>query len=250
MLEAVLDDAVERVRGGEGRCPVLLTCEHASEHLPAPWSWSPADARLSGTHWAWDLGIADLVRLLAGGLEATAVLSRATRLLVDVNRPLDSDTLFRSVADGEPIALNTAITEADRAARIAQFYEPYHRAIDEEVERIQPRLILSLHSFTPVYEGGAPREVEIGVLWDVDEALGHQWTAALSRGRFRVVEQEPYSGKGFMYSAQHHATRANIPAIELEIRNDLLQDDQAVVELASLIANALVETGVIEVAEG
>jgi predicted N-formylglutamate amidohydrolase len=242
-LNAVLDDAVERVHGGDGRCPVLITCEHASNFLPPPWAWPAEDARLVDTHWAWDLGVAELVRLLAGGLEATAVLARASRLLIDVNRPLDSDTLLRAVADGEPVRLNTAVHEQDRVARIEQYYAPYHRAIDEEVERVSPRLILSLHSFTPVYEGGAPREVQIGVLWDVDEALGRQWAEILRRSRFTIAEQEPYSGKGFMYSAQHHATNAGIPAIELEIRNDLLLDEAIVPEIAALIAGALAETG-------
>jgi predicted N-formylglutamate amidohydrolase len=46
-----------------------------------------------------------------------------------------------------------------------------------------------------------------------------------------------------MYSAQHHATNAGIPAIELEIRNDLLLDEAIVPEIAALIAGALAETG-------
>ena len=50
---------------GDHRAPLLLTCEHASNELPAPYTWLPADRWLVETHWAYDLGIAEVTRALA-----------------------------------------------------------------------------------------------------------------------------------------------------------------------------------------
>jgi len=46
--------------------------------------------------------------LAAAALNGPAVIARFSRLLCDCNRPLDAPTLFRTVADGKPIALNQA----------------------------------------------------------------------------------------------------------------------------------------------
>ena len=42
----------------------------------------------------------------AAALGAVAVVARFSRLLCDCNRPLTAETLFRAVADGQPIVLN------------------------------------------------------------------------------------------------------------------------------------------------
>jgi predicted N-formylglutamate amidohydrolase len=43
---------------------------------------------------------------LSAAVAAPAVIAQFSRLLVDANRPLDSPTLFRDVADGQPVHLN------------------------------------------------------------------------------------------------------------------------------------------------
>ena len=59
-------DAVE-ILEGDDHARVLLTCEHATNRLPEPWVWPEADLRLVDTHWAIDLGVADVTRKLAIG---------------------------------------------------------------------------------------------------------------------------------------------------------------------------------------
>ena len=108
-----VSDAVE-ILAGAG--PVVLTCEHASVRMPSPWAWPDADRWLVGTHWSYDLGVADLVRDLAAKTGWPAVLSRFTRLLADPNRPEDHVDLFRTHAEGRPIHLNAGLPE-DEIAR-------------------------------------------------------------------------------------------------------------------------------------
>lgn len=215
-----VEDAYEVVRGGSG-ARVILTCEHASERLPPPWQWPAGDERLRGTHWAYDLGAAELTRELASRLGAVAVLSRFSRLLADPNRDEDEPSLFREVAEGLPVLLNARIDAAERARRLAGYYRPFHAAIDAEVAITRADTLLSVHSFTPLYEG-QPRWLEVGVLFDKDETLGRALAVAFDRAGFHTRENEPYSGKdGLIHSAATHAATRGLLAVEIEVRQDL-----------------------------
>lgn len=218
------DDAVEVIAGATD-APIVVSCEHASERLPGGWRWPAGDARLVGTHWAYDLGAADLACSLAAALHAPAVLARFSRLLVDPNRPLDSDTLFRARAEGAPVELNTrALDDRERASRIAHLWEPFHRALDRTTAASHAEVLFSVHTFTPVYEG-VPRAVEIGVLFDEEETLARRIAAVLAEGGWRVELNEPWSGKdGLIYSPARHAKAHGRRPVELEVRQDLAVD--------------------------
>lgn len=136
-----------------------------------------ADTDLVGSHWSYDPGAEDFTRDLSRRIASVSVLSRYSRLLCDPNRPVGSETMFRVEADHRPVALNhpDALTDAEREKRLQQLYEPYHAALRSAVDRIRPTMILSAHSFTPVYEG-VKRTVEIGVLYnqEKDRALAEK----------------------------------------------------------------------------
>lgn len=174
-------------------------------------------------HWASDLGAADLSRELAEELGTSAVLSRFSRLLVDPNRSGSSPTLFRMRCDGAEVALNRGLTDAKRRDRLERLYEPFHEAVAGEMRRTPRRLVFSIHSFTPEYEGEL-RAVQIGVLFDraAEAAATLQQGLEASLG-MPVAQNEPWSGlNGLMYSAQTHADAYDAIALELEVRQDLL----------------------------
>lgn len=238
-----MNDAVELIEG-DLDARVLLTCEHASNRLPAPWAWPEDDLWLVETHWAVDLGVADITRHLAAALHAPAVLARFSRLLCDANRPFDSDTLFRTVAEGHPVRLNQALTEEERRRRIEATHHPYHTAVDAALARHPHAIVLSMHSFTPVYEGGPPRAMEIGVLFDRDEALAQVIAEGLEREGWKVALNEPYSGRaGLIYAAERHAVHHGRAALELEIRQDLATDAGRHADLVASIRRALGRAG-------
>lgn len=235
-----MSEVVEIVEG-DPHAPVVLTCEHASNHLPAPWAWPPADRWIVGTHWAWDLGIAEVTRDLAHALGAPAVLARFSRLLCDVNRPTDADTLFRALADGHVVALNAALSDTERRIRLERLHAPYHAAVDDVVARTPRAAVLSMHSFTPVYEAGPPRPMELGVLFDREEEVSHRLAESLARDGWKVALNEPYSGKdGLIYSADRHAARHERRALELEVRNDVASDAARRPALIRSLRHALV----------
>jgi predicted N-formylglutamate amidohydrolase len=211
---------VEILRFGGGRAACVVTCEHASERLPAPWTWPEEDGRLQGTHWAFDPGARELALELARELETVAVLARFSRLLADPNRPQDSPELFRKIAEGRPVFLNADMDAADRERRLIA-WTAFHAACDREVGSVDAPVALAMHTFTPLYEG-TPRAVEVGVLFDEETALADGLTEVLRAAGFRVEQNEPYSGKGgLMYSIERHARRHGRRPVELEIRQDL-----------------------------
>ena len=228
-------EAYEALEGAAG-APVFLTCEHASERLPDGWAWHPQDARLAGTHWAFDLGARDLVLDLAASMEAPAVLSRFSRLLVDPNRPEDSETLFRAEAEGAPVELNRDLSGEERARRIERFYRPYHDAIDRRLTEHAATVLFSIHTFTPVYEG-AVRPMEVGVLFDTQDELAEGAAAAIRAAGFVTALNEPYSGKaGLIHAAERHAQRHGRKALELEVRQDLAVRPEVRTRLAAALA--------------
>lgn len=230
-----ITDAYEVIAGAPD-APVFLTCEHASDRLPAGWSWPEADRRLSGTHWAWDPGAAEITRALAAALRAPAVLSRFTRLLADPNRPEDAETLFRAEADGAPVELNRRIDEAERARRLERFHRPYHAAIDRHLAAHRGGIVFSIHTFTPVYEG-TRREVEVGVLFDTQEALAERAAEAIRAAGFRTALNEPWSGRaGLIYAAERHAGAHGRRALELEVRQDLAARPEVRARLVEVLA--------------
>ncbi len=209
------------VLAGSEEAPVVLTCEHATEHLPAPFHLPDGDHRLRGTHWAYDLGAAELTHALSARLAAPAVLARFSRLLADPNRPETSRTLFRDEADGLPVLLNRDLDARERERRLTTLHRPYHATVDRVVGTARAAVVLSVHSFTPVYEGEA-RSVEVGVLFDGEARLAGRLLTALARAGFDARPNEPYSGqRGLMYSVDRHARTHGRRAVEIELRQDL-----------------------------
>src|SRR5687767_3551561 len=96
---------VEKIAAARSDAALLLSCEHASQTMPHARDWHDDDRWLLGTHWAYDIGAAELTRELARATGAPAVLAAFTRLFVDPNRPLDSPTLIREHAEGRAVAM-------------------------------------------------------------------------------------------------------------------------------------------------
>ena len=213
------------VMAGHPDARVFVTCEHATQRMPTGWSWPDRDRWLIDTHWAFDLGAKELALDFAAAFDAVAVLSRFTRLLVDPNRPEDSPTLFRTEAEGLPIELNTTLLDdAERRRRVERLLRPYHRTIDRELRASRARLLVAMHTFTPVYEG-APRSLEVGVLYDRDEPLAERVAEALVKRGLKAELNEPYSGKnGLMYAIDRHAQSHERQSVEFEVRQDLATD--------------------------
>ena len=193
MSRESVDDACVVVAPQPGAPRVAMGCEHASQALPAGWSWSAGDRWVVETHWAWDIGAETLAREVAKATGVGLVAARFSRLLIDPNRAEDSPTLIRTHCEGRELALNRAVDAAERARRLA-YYRGYHDALAEHCEGAD--LVFAVHSFTPSYEG-EDRPYTIGVLFDDSEAEARALAAELvtETTAADVRLNEPYSGK-------------------------------------------------------
>lgn len=176
---------------------------------------------------------------LAEVLGAPALLSCFSRLLVDPNRPEDSPTLFRSVAEGEPVLLNADLDDTEKRRRIEELYRPYHGAVDALMGQSGALIAFSVHTFTPLYEG-QKRDIEVGVLFDEAESESVTLCDAIAKAGWDARLNEPYSGKeGLMYCVDHHARVHGLRPIEIEVRQDIAVDVAKRGQLVPLLAATL-----------
>jgi predicted N-formylglutamate amidohydrolase len=223
----MIEDAFEIVgdRAHMGR--LVLTCEHAANRVPPPITVSDADRRILQTHWGWDIGAAEVVRELVHIKDCLAVLARFSRLVVDPNRPPDHHDLIRAdCGEDGCVAFNEEVSDAERARRLAAFYEPYHDAVDrylgERVARGGEVYLCSVHSFTPIL-GVDERWMELGVLFDEHEDIAEALAEDLRGEGFKVALNEPYSGRtGLIFAAARHGSTHGVVHVEIEIRQDLI----------------------------
>ncbi len=228
----------------DGTTDALLICDHASNAMPAemnrlglaPWALS--------RHIAWDIGAALVTRALADRLDACAVLSGFSRLIVDPNRPLDHEHSMRTVSDEITVPGNQSIGRADAAQRAKTFFVPYHREIERRIAALRARtvpVLISIHSFTPIMNGRA-RPWHAAILHgDDDRLVGPVLTAFADRHPALVVgDNEPYTGYSHeSYSVLYHAERNGLPNITFEIRQDLIDSPRGAALWAELLATVL-----------
>ena len=162
-----------------------------------------------------------------------------SRLAVDCNRQLLDPGAFLEYGDGVVIGGNRNLSDAEKKARADAIYWPYHDVVTAEVERLMaaghPPAFLSVHSFTPVLNG-ISRHWEMGILWDKDQSIAEPMIADLRAAGYDVGDNEPYSGKAPQdFTIDYHAEAAGLPCVGIEIRQDLIDDDEGVEEIAAAL---------------
>lgn len=221
----------------DGKFPLVLTCEHASFALPQEYhnlGLSPAEVQ---RHIGWDIGARSVVALLAQALDAPAICSGYSRLLVDCNRDLNDHDLILRESDHTAIPGNREVSDKEYEKRVNLFYRPYHEAIDQLLagRKESPQTLLSIHSFTPVM-GKKERPFDLGVLFDRYDNVAQEMGARLGHDGHRVRYNEPYSGyDGLIFSARSHGERNGLVYLELEINNSLIATTEGAQGIAMVI---------------
>ena len=237
------DPAAFELFNPEGAAPILFVCDHAGRAIPTALGRLGLDETALARHIAWDIGVAELTRALARRFDAPAALSAYSRLVIDCNRRLDHPTSIPPVSDNVAVPANQALTPAARQARAEACFFPYHRAIESLLDRFAERgvapVFLSIHSFTPVFQG-FERPWHVGVLWDKDPRLPLPLMAALrEEPGLTVGDNEPYTGRNkHGYSIPMHAERRGLAHALLEIRQDLIDTRHGVAEWADRLERA------------
>jgi predicted N-formylglutamate amidohydrolase len=222
---------------------VLILADHATNIIPAELEALGLHEEQLKRHIAYDIGIESLTRELAARLNAPAILTRFSRLVIDPNRGPDDPTLVMRIADGALIPRNARIDRDEIEQRKTRFYAPYHRAISATLDTMLQSgivpAIVSLHSFTPVLRG-VVRPWHAGILWDADPRLAVPLIHALeAEGDIIVGDNEPYDGALEGDTIDQHATARGLANALVEVRQDLIADAAGVAIWAEKLARLL-----------
>lgn len=234
--------AYERL-DGDVRNDCLLICDHASNALPPGYGTLGLPSAELERHIAYDIGAAAVTRQLSRSLQAPALLSCFSRLLIDPNRGADDPTLVMRISDGAVVPGNAAIDAAEIGRRIARYYEPYHGAIDGAIDAAiavgHPPMLLSIHSFTEAWKG-RPRPWHATVLWDKDARLAVPLVEALCQEDGLVIgENEPYSGELKGDTLYRHGSHRGLAHALIEIRQDLIREEAGQREWAERLGRVM-----------
>lgn len=231
------------IDAGDPASGIVVVCEHASHAIPPAWGNLGLSDAARVAHIAWDPGALALARGLASRLGAWLVHAPFSRLVYDLNRAPDHPGAMPARSEVYDIPGNAAITAADRAARTQGIYLPFHADLHGVIAArlasgIRPAII-TIHSFTPVFNG-AQRAVEFGVIHDADPELAQAIVAHASGSDLNVALNQPYSAAdGVTHTLRLQATPYGLRNAMLEVRNDLIASPAAVEAMADRLAPIL-----------
>jgi predicted N-formylglutamate amidohydrolase len=232
------------VYNADAASPFLLVADHAGKVIPRSLGrLGLAEAELA-RHIAWDIGIAGLGRFLADAREATLIRQNYSRLVIDCNRPLEAASSIPAISESTDIPGNVGLTDADKAARANEIFRPYHDRIETELERRRQSgrttVLISLHSFTPVFKSMA-RPWHAAVLYNRDPRFARRLMVLLNAEKeFTVGENVPYTvSDASDYTIPVHAERRGLHHVLIEIRQDLIADDDGQRDWALRLARLL-----------
>jgi N-formylglutamate deformylase len=153
-------DAVFTLQQGHG--PLLISMPHVGTHLPDDLRhrFSPTGLAVDDTDWHIE-SLYDF----AGALGASVLRPLCSRYVIDLNRPADGENLYPgqnttglcplTTFDGVPLYLDgQAPDEAETARRLELYWQPYHRALQSELERIK-----AVHGYALLWDAHSIRSV-------------------------------------------------------------------------------------------
>ena len=230
----------------EGTSPFLLTSDHYGRILPrALGELGIAESELA-RHIGWDIGIGGVADRLAEMLDAHLIAQRYSRLVIDCNRSPGVASSIPVISEATTIPRNENISEGERAARRREIFEPYHHRIDAVIDRRlrdkRPTVLVSLHSFTPVY-AGVVRPWHIGALYNRCTVLPQLLLKHLrSEGDLVVGDNEPYAVSDLSdYTIPVHGEARGLVNTGIEIRQDLIADQSGQQQWAERLARIFAE---------
>ena len=212
-----------------GRSPFLLTCDHYGRLIPKALGDLGLPESELERHIAWDIGIAGVAEMLSKHLGAHLIVQRYSRLVIDCNRPPGAASSIPLISEATTVPGNEGLTREVAGLRRAEIFDPYHRRInaiiDARRQRHMPTILISLHSFTPVYAGIA-RPWHIGTLYQRDRILPPMLLELLRAEPDLVVgDNEPYAVSDETdYTIPVHGEMRGLMNTGIEIRQDLIED--------------------------
>lgn len=152
-----------------GTAPLLVSLPHDGSHIPDDLAarMEPAARKAPDTDWHVSI-LYDFARELG----ASVIVPRHSRYVVDLNRPPDDTSLYPGQNTtglcpavrftGEPVYLEgQAPSPEEIAARVEQYWRPYHEALRAEIDRVR-----DVHGRVVLWEGHSIRGSDLPFLFE------------------------------------------------------------------------------------
>ncbi|KZY56662.1 N-formylglutamate amidohydrolase [Erythrobacter sp. HI0063] len=230
----LIEDRPYRQVGEAGPAELMCVADHASNFVPDGIELG-IDTKLLDEHIAVDIGVNGVADRLARRHRIPAHIATVSRLVCDLHRKEDEPAVVPSESDGHLIPGNIG-ANIDR--RLDLYHRPYHEALGEMIDRVRPKLLLAVHSFTPeLATSSQERPWEIGLLYNQDDRAARHAIRLFGQQGLTVGNNEPYSGKQLNATMDRHAEARGIPYLTLEIRQDQIVTEAGQARWATMIAD-------------
>tara|TARA_B100001971_G_C18218908_1_gene555800 strand:- start:212 stop:1048 length:837 start_codon:yes stop_codon:yes gene_type:complete len=230
-----------------GETNILIICDHASNKVPRKLNQLGVDDTVLNQHIGSDIGTDKLGPYIANALNAPAVISGFSRLVIDLNRDTDSKNSIPEVSDHIKVPGNQNLSKDQKQKRLEELYRPYHQKIDDCIDIIKGKgkkpFVISIHSFTPEMDG-KKRETDIGILWNENKDISLRLIGALRNlaPAAKIDGNAPYSlldAPHLNHTINKHNLNQSDANILVEFKQDLISDDAGVKKYGDLFVNAL-----------
>jgi len=223
----------ELVINSDGAADIVLVCEHASNYIPDEFSDLGLDKKTLNSHIAWDPGALSVAKGLSRHFDAPLVTPAVSRLVYDCNRHADVESAIPETSENDTIPGNRGLTGEERKAREQEFYIPFRNALTSVIKRTvetkSRAVVVTIHSFSPVYKGEA-RDFDLGILHDSDARLADRLLQCIDDdGTCSARRNQPYGPEDDVtFTLAEHAVPDGLLNVMIEIRNDLIVDEKAI----------------------
>lgn len=231
-------------RNRDGASPFFLTCDHYGRTIPHALGDLGIDEHERARHIAYDIGIAGIAEAMTDALGAHLIAQRYSRLVIDCNRPLSAASSIPPISEATTIPGNQGLPQQAALERQQRIFAPYHQAItnalDRRTQTQRPTILVSLHSFTPIYAGVA-RPWHIGMLYNRDHRLPQLMLRELRAEPALVVgDNQPYAVSDTTdYTIPVHGEQRGLINTGIEIRQDLITGESGQREWANRLIRVL-----------
>ena len=220
---------------------ILIVADHASNFVPKENNKLGLPNSSLNQHIAFDIGIKELSLDLSNRFKCNIVQGKYSRLLIDLNRDLDDPTVIPEIVDGKIIPGNIGLSKSEVQLRVTKIYNKYHHEIDRIIRNEKVKVILSLHSFNPIFKS-KKRLLEFGILSNEYKNLSNIIIDQLRFQKLNVGDNMPYKGNLIGDTMYRHGLRNNLPHALIEVRNDLLSNASKIKRISKLLHNTIAES--------
>ncbi|NQU57660.1 MAG: N-formylglutamate amidohydrolase [Rhodospirillales bacterium] len=234
-----------RVERLDGTSPFVFVCDHASQRIPESLGALGLTEGDLSRHIAWDIGAAAVTEQLSRSFNATAIFQNYSRLVIDCNRRLEVFNSIPDISEETPVPGNVDLSATARQARVDEIFTPYHDGIsqilDARAEAGRDTILVSIHSFTPVFKGGQ-RPWDFALVYNRDPRLSRIIMDLLEAdGDLQIGDNEPYFlSDETDYTLPVHGEQRQLPHTQFEIRQDQLQAPEQQSKWADRLTDTLI----------